>query len=155
MTRESFYNDRRKERKIDFLADIRVVRKYFCRKHDLQPGDFEFLCKLHQIDKFIYKDFEENEYTLCWNKHRWDDLKAKDWIVVWRDRKPSEGRNYKIYTISRKAKRMIDDCYKILCGELPIPEETRINPIMKEESYNDKRYAKAIRMFNAARNKKD
>lgn len=49
---------------------------------------------------------------------------------------------------------MIEDCYRILCGEKDIPETSQHNPIMKEESYNDKRYAAAIRAFNSARNER-
>lgn len=154
MNRKDFYDDRRKERKIDFLADYRIVRKYFCRKHDLGPGEFEMLCKLHSLGTFIMKDFKEADGTLTWNNTRWHKL-WKEWIIVYRQRKPSEGQNYKIYTLSRKAKRMIEDCYKILCGEKDIPMDCRKNPVMKEETYQDKRYAKAMRLFAEARNNKN
>lgn len=154
MNRKDFYNDNRKERRIDFLGDYRVVRKYLCRKHDLEAGEFEFLCKLHALDKFIKQDFLEHKHTISWNQRLWDDMFGT-WIKVWRERKPSEGQNYKIYTITRKCKNMIEECYKILCGEIPIPEDIRKNPIMKKSTYQDKRYAKAIQLFNATRNKRE
>ena len=150
MERKDFYNDRRKERRIDFLADYRVVRKYFCKKYELGQAEFEFLLKLHSLGTFLRQDFEENRHTMAWQRELWDLLLHKH-IIVYRERKPSEGRNYKIYTISKPTKYMIEDMYKILCGEKPIPETPRHNPIMYERSYNDKRYAKAIRAFNAAR----
>ena len=153
MNRSDFYNDRRKERKIDFLADYPVVRRYFCRKFDLSNQDFQFLCKLHSLGTFIRGDFEENKTMFAWDPQRWNRMLG-DWIEVYRERAPKQGRNYKIYTISLKAKRMIEDCYRMLCGEMDIPETPRYNPVMYEESYQDKRHAEAIRAFNAARNKR-
>ena len=154
MQRNDFYSDRRKERYIDFLADYPVVRKYFCRKFELSSQDFQFLCKLHSLGTFLRGDFEERRLIYSWDQKRWMRFLQDGWIIVYRERKPSAGRNYKIYTISHKAKNMVEDCYKMLCGEMPIPETPRFNPIMKEESYSDKHYADAIRAFNAARNNK-
>lgn len=153
MNRSDFYNDRRKERKIDFLGDYRVVRRYFCRKHDLSAGEFEFICKLHALGTFIKQDFEQGRHVISWDPNTWFKLQ-KDWIKVYRERQPSRDRNYRIYSLNYKGKKMIEDCYKILCGEIPIPEDVKKNPIMKEETYNDKRFAKAIKAFNAARQEK-
>ena len=152
MQRNDFYQDKRKERTIDFLADYPVVRKYFCRKHDLSSQDFQFLCKLHSLGTFLRGDFEQGKLIFSWDVKRWERFLQEDFIKVYRERKPSEGRNYKIYTITYKSKKMVEDCYRMLCGEIPIPETPRFNPIMKEESYSDKNYAAAIRAFNAARN---
>lgn len=155
MNRGDFYNDKRKERRINFLEDYRVVSKYICRKHDMSRGDLEFLFKLHGMGTFIKKDFENSKGIISWDAERWFNMLTDGTIVVYRERKPSLGRNYKIYTISRKAKTIVEDCYKILCGELDIPEAPRYNPIMKEETYSDKKYAEAIRMFNKARKNLD
>lgn len=152
-SRGDFYDDKRKERKVNFLEDVRVIRRYFCRKHDLTPEHFEFLCKLHGLGTFIMADFHEHRQLMKWNKSRWNILYGT-WIITHRERKPSAGRNYKIYKISPKAKRMIEECYDILCGKKGIPEELHRNPMMREDTYNDKRYAKAVRQFNEARNNK-
>lgn len=153
MKRSDFYVDKRKERTIDFLADYRVVRRYFCRKHNLVDADWEFLCKLHSLGTFIKADFENNKHTCNWNKNRWQNM-LHEWIEVWRTRRPTKGQNYAIYTLTQKGKDAVESCYKILCGEKGIPETKQHNPIMKEETYTDKRYARAIREFNAERNKK-
>lgn len=153
MNRSDFYNDKRKERKVNFLADYRVVRKYLCRKYGLKQAQFEFLCKLHSLGTFLKADFEGAEGIIPWQCDRWAVMLG-DTIVVHRERKPSEGRNYKIYTISDDAKYIIEECYRILCGEKSIPETARYNPIMREDSYSDKKYAEAIRMFNRARQNK-
>lgn len=154
MNRSDFYSDRRKERKINFLADYPIVRKYLCRKHGLKAQDFQLLCKLHSLGTFLRSDFEEHKLFWSWDLNRWTRMLKEDWIVVYRERKPSEGRNYKIYSISYKCKKMVEDCYRMLCGEMAIPESTRHNKVMKEETYSDKRLAAAIRAFNAARNEK-
>lgn len=153
MERGSFYDGRRKERKIDFLADYRVVKRYFCRANDLRAGDFDLLLKLHSIGDFLRADFYENKGHLAWCRERWDRLHGK-WIVTYRERRPSKGQNYKIYRISRSAHTMIERCYKTICGEIAIPETKRYNPIMKEKTYIDTKYAAAIRAFNLARNNK-
>ena len=153
MTRQQVYNPMRNERKVDFLYGIRVVRRYFCTKHSISQGDFELLCDLHALKRFRKQDFENGTITLTWDKKRWERLLAEDWIKVYRERRPKHNQNYKIYSLTLKGKTQIENYYKILCGEKPIPETPQHNPIMKEETYNDKRYASAIRAFNAARSK--
>ena len=154
MKRSDFYNDRRKERKINFLADYRIVRQYLQKKHGIAQAEFEMLCKMHSMGTFLKADFESTESVYPWSGHRWTEMLKAGLIVKYRDRKPSMGRNYNIYSIGKDAKNMVDECYKILCGEKAIPESKTFNPIMKEESYSDKKYAEAIRAFNRARNNK-
>ena len=155
MTRQQVYNPRRNERRVDFLYGIRVVRRYFCRKYDLFQGDFELLCDLHALRRFRRQDFENGTITLRWDQDRWERLVEADWIKVYRERRPKKGQNYKIYSLTYKGKSTIEYFYKILCGEKPIPETPQHNPIMKEETYQDKRYAIAIKAFNAARSKRE
>lgn len=158
MKRESFYDSKRKDLKIDFLADYRVVRKYFLRKHGIQQADFELLVKLHSINfipgivgTFIKEDFKNGTIVLSWNEDRWSNLRDNDeWIKVVRQRAPKKGRNFAIFGLSDKAKKMVKQTYEILCGEREIPESTQFNPIMKRESYTDKVYANAILSFNEA-----
>ena len=155
MSRDEIYDFRRNERKLNFLYGIRTVRYYFLRKYGLEQGDFELICDLHAIKTFRREDFENGIITLTWDRKRWQRMLQDEWIYVYRERKPSEGRNYKIFKITKKAHNMIERFYRILCGEEPIPENTIVNPVMKKESYQDKRYAAAIQAFNAARQKLD
>lgn len=149
MDKNSFYDSRRKEREFDFLADYRIVRQYFCRKYDLTQAEIELIWKLHSLGKFIKNDIEATKYVFDWNFHKMVyQLQTKGHITVWRERKPSEGQNYKIYQLSRRTKTMVEDFYKILCGEEPIPEDEKKNPIMKREGYSDKVYSVAIQDFN-------
>lgn len=150
MTREDFYDWRREERKIDFLADYRVVRKYFCARHDLSASEIEMLWKLHSLGKFIKNDYEITRGIHPWDPKRFQFYMDNGWIKVWRQRKPSIGQNYKIYEVTRKCKMMVEEFYKIMCKEIPIPTDLKKNPIMKRETYTDKVYAHAILNFNKA-----
>lgn len=150
MTRKDFYDSVRKERRIDFCADLRVVRQFFLRKYGITQADFEFLLKLDSLDKFIKQDFEEGEIVCHWDKHRWKRLRKNDeWIVVWR-RRDGSAKNYNIYKTSKKCSEMVTRFYKMLCGEEFIPEDPRSNPIMKKETYSDKTYSTAMINFNKA-----
>lgn len=155
MNRNSFYSDRRKERRVDFLADLRVVSRYICKKHEVQRSEFEMLLKMHAMGTFLKADFDCAEAIFPWTKDRWGKMLKAGWLVRYRHRKPSQGRNYNIYTITEKSKVMVEECYSILCGEKAIPEAPRFNPIMKESTYTDIRYAEAIRLFNKARQNKE
>ena len=153
MTKREVYNPTRGERHVDFLYGIRVVRRYIARKNDISEPDLEFLCDLHALKRFRRQDFDNGTVTLTWDKDRWKRMLDNDWVKVYRERKPSAGRNYKIYSLTYKGRRTVEYFYEILCGEKPIPEVKQHNSIMKEETYNDKRYAAAIRAFNAAKQK--
>ena len=158
MKRSDFYDDRRKVRKINFLADYRTVRKYFLRRYDIKQAEFELILKLHDVEfiagrpgTFVKEDFISGEVTANWNEDRWLELRKNDeWIRVVRERKPSQNRNFAIFGLSDKAKSMVNYTYEILCGEKPIPETKQHNPIMKRETYSDKTYATAIIEFNKA-----
>lgn len=150
MNRSDFYNDRNKERKINFLSGIRLVRRYFCRKYDISQTDMELLWRLHDLEKFIREDFLHAAGLASWDAGRFKKLLENDWIKVWRKRAPSKGQRYNIYCLTYKAKSIINDTYKILCGEMEIPTSKRANPIMKRETYNDKVYANEIDRFNEA-----
>lgn len=150
---KEFYSPKRRQRNVDFLYGVRVARMFFLKRYDLQQGDFELLCDLHAIGRFRRQDFENGTVTLAWDKGRWKRLMDAGFIIVFRERNQKKEMNYKIYKISRSAHDMIEKYYRILLGEEEIPESRRHNPIMREETYTDKRYAAAIKAFNAARSK--
>lgn len=149
MTRKDFYNDLSRERHIDFLADIRLVRRVYCSKYNLTQGDMELLWKLHSLGEFILPDFQENVILCNWNKDRWGMLKREGWIDTKRERNRKEN-NYNVYELSEKGKKMVNRIYKHLCGELALPVDPRSNPIMGSEQFQDKQYAKSILAFNKA-----
>lgn len=148
MTREDFYNDRNKERKINFLADYKLVRKYFCTKYEIHQGDIELLWKLHSLIKFIQDDFGVHQGIHYWDPDRFKRLIREEWIYAWRPKNTKKGQNYSIYMCTKKCNQLVSDMYKTLCGEIPIPEAPQGNPLMKRISYSDKVYSTAIKRFN-------
>ena len=151
MERSDFYYERKGERRIDFLQDYSVVRQYICRKYDLPRADFEFLCKLHGLKRFVRHQFIKGEELYSWDRERWKRFYGP-LVEVFRERAPKKGQNYKIYKLTHRANTLMEEAYAILCGKKGIPEGVRANPMMKESTYNDKRYAAAVKAFNAARN---
>ena len=77
MNRKTFYNDARNERKIDFLANWRTVRWYFCRKYDLPKDDLEYLLKLDSMGIFSIPEAVNEDKILHWDKTRWDRLRKE------------------------------------------------------------------------------
>ena len=146
-SRKDFYNDRSRELSLNFLADYRVVRQYFCKKYGYSQAEIETIWKLHELKHFINGDIDMIRGVFGWN---FDELmlklKRKGAVVVWREVGP--GQTYRIFSLSRNCKGMVKDFYKILCGEIPLPESLKANPIMRENTYMDKKYATAIRDFN-------
>ena len=146
-SRADFYNDRKKELSLNFLANYRTVRQYFCKKYGFSQSEIETIWKLHELGHFLNGDIDMVKGTHGWNfRELMGRLMKKGAVETWREKAP--GRNYKIYCLSRNCKGMVKDFYKILCGEIPIPESTKANSIMKEDKYSDKKYATAIREFN-------
>lgn len=148
MTRRDFYNDRKKELKIDFLADYRLVRKYFCTKYEIPQGDIELLWKLRSLGKFIKNDFEVHKGIHHWDPNRFTRLEDEGWIYEWREKWAKKDQNYSIYMCTQKGNQVVADMYKTLCGELPIPESIQGNPLMKRRTYTEKVYSAAIKRFN-------
>ena len=146
MNRKSFYNDARRERKIDFLANWRTVRWYFCRKYNLPKDDLEYLLKLDSMDIFDRRDADNEGKILAWSKARWDRLRRDGWVDVFAER--DKNNKYKKFRTSRKCREVVTLIYRTLCGEVPIPESGRSNPIAKREAFTEKVYMSAIEEFN-------
>lgn len=109
----------------------------------------ELLWKLHSLGKFIIPDFQENNILCNWDKKRWGRLKKEDFVYASTQRNGKE-HNYNVYELTAKGKLMMSRIYKHLCGELPIPEDKKYNPIMGSEKYQDRQYAKSVLAFNKA-----
>lgn len=150
MNRKTFYNDITEERYIDFLGDIRLVRRIYCKKHDLSQADMELLFKLHQLDIFTFQQFHSGETLYHWDKKRWARLREKDEWIKKKKHRDMVNSMYNTYELSKKAKTMMNTIYKHLCGELPLPTDERSNPLMKRKAYTDKVYSVAVKDFNEA-----
>jgi hypothetical protein len=129
----------------DYLKYWRVVRYFITAKYDLKPADLDMLLFLSSEKYFAKADFDEFNQLMSWDKNRFEDLKQKGWIEVFR-RKTRLKRT--IYQLTFKAKRMVSLVYDKLEGQ-EIPESPSTNPMfLKNVSYSDKVYRNYIKEMN-------
>ena len=129
-------------REMQLLKYYRLVRKWACKTHGLTDADLELLIYFDCLKRFTRNDYINGTYLMSWDKHRWEKLRTKGWIDVWRQRNRTT-QKYTIYTTSFKTKQLITRIYKILLGQEDIPI-TESNVFYKNKSYTDKVFNKAI-----------
>lgn len=146
------YNDRvrinydRKQPTHDYLKYFRVVRYWAKRTHEVGLADLEMLMFLYSERLFTRTKFNEYEEIMSWDRERFESLRRRDFISVWRKAKGSESA---LYEVSYKGKRLVLSVYKKLAGEEVISESPGRNPIFKKDSpYTDKVYRRAIKIMN-------
>ena len=100
-------------KELNLLKHYRIIRKWACKNNDLTDAELELLIYLDSIDYFTKKDFIKGTYSYSWNNRRWNKLKNKDWIVVWRNRNRTT-QKYNIYKVYYKFKQLINKIYKII-----------------------------------------
>ena len=109
----------------DYLKYWKVVRYYIKSKYDLTTADLDMLMFLRSEKYFSKDDFDEFNELLSWDKNRFESLRERGWIEVFRKR---NGKRKAIYQLSSKAVRGITSIYKKLEGE-EIPESKSNNPL--------------------------
>ena len=73
-------------REIQLFKYYRLVRKWACKTYDLNDADLELLIYLDCKQRFTRQEFIDGTYTYSWDKQRWERLRSKGWIEVWRHR---------------------------------------------------------------------
>jgi hypothetical protein len=129
-------------REIQLFKYYRLVRKWVCKTYDLKDADLELLIYLDCKNRFTRNDFIDGTYTYSWDKNRWERLRRKGWIEVWRHRNRTTIK-YSIFKTSFKCSQLISRIYRILLGEEDIPTSER-NIFFNNKSYTDKVYNKSI-----------
>lgn len=131
----------------DYLKYWRVVRYFVKAKYKLNQEELEMLLFLNSEKYFDKGKFQEFNNLLSWNKNRFEKLRQQGWIEIFR--KPIRSRGIKgIYTLSYKAKRVIQLVYKRLEGK-EIATSNSKNPLFKKNvSYTDKIYRNMIIEMN-------
>ena len=129
----------------NYLKYWRVVRYFILAKYKISTSDLDVLLFLYS-EKYFSKDkFNEFDELISWDVKRFDQLKARGWITVFRKR---SGNKKALYEISYKGRRMLITMYKKLSGE-EIPESPSVNPLfLKNVSYTDKVYRNMIISMN-------
>lgn len=124
----------------------RLVRKWACKTYNLTDADLELLIYLDCKTRFTRNEFIDGTYTYSWDKNRWERLRKKGWIEVWRHRNRTTIK-YSIYKTSFKCSQLILRIYRILLGEEDLPVSKR-NVFHKNKTYTDKVFNKAIEQIN-------
>ena len=102
-------------RELGFLKHYRIVRRWACKKTELNNADIELLIYFDCIGEFRKTDFEEGILTYSWDNRRWNKLLKQGWIVKWRGYNGSD-KTYSIYKISFRCKCLIQQIYRIMLG---------------------------------------
>ena len=134
-------------RELGFLKHYRIVRRWACKKTDLNNADIELLIYFDCIGEFRKTDFEEGILTYSWDNRRWNRLLKEGWIKRWR--KANNGdTQYSLYKISHKTNCLIQQMYRIMLGDEDIPMSVKRNPVLKKKSYSDKLNTRAMKLVN-------
>jgi len=129
----------------DYLKYWRVIRQYIKVKYGLTQSDLDIILFLNSEGYFDKDKFSEFDSILSWDEQRFNKLLRDGWIEVFRKRK---GKVKGLYMLSYKSKRVITSIYKKLNGE-ELPTSPSQNPMfLKNVSYSDKQYRKAIMNMN-------
>ena len=129
-------------REMQIFKYYRLVRKWACKTYNLKDADLELLVYLDCKGRFTRKEFIDGTYTYSWDKNRWERLRQRGWIDVWRHRNRTTIK-YSIFKTSFKSSQLISRIYRILLGEEDIPTSER-NIFYNNKSYTDKVYNKSI-----------
>ena len=134
-------------KKLNLFKHYRIIRKWASRNNNLKEPDLELLIYLDCIELFSKIDFKEGTYSYSWDNRRWNKLLKYGWIKIWRERNRTT-QKYNIYSLTFKSKRLINNIYKIILGEIDIPISTRRNKIMLGKTYTEKVLQKSIHNVN-------
>lgn len=129
-------------REMQLFKYYRLTRKWACKTYNLTDADLELLITLDCIGRFTRKEFQDGEYLMSWDKHRWEKLRQEGWIEVWRHRNRTTIK-YSIFKTSFKCSQLISRIYRILLGEEDLPTSER-SVFYKNETYTDKVFNKAV-----------
>ena len=129
-------------REIKLFKYYRLVRKWACKTYGLTDADLELLIYLDCKDRFTRQEFIDGVYTMSWDKQRWERLRRKGWIEVWRHRNRTSIK-FSIFKTSFKCSQLISRIYRILLGEEDLPTSER-SIFFNNKSYTDKVFNKAI-----------
>tara|TARA_B100001167_G_scaffold191010_1_gene159691 strand:+ start:500 stop:1102 length:603 start_codon:yes stop_codon:yes gene_type:complete len=131
-------------RGFDLLENLHVVRKYIQKKHSVDLKELEILLKLYPMQYFTQRD-----YVAIPKPFKFRSIKnGLDKGLV---EKVNIGEHLgkTIYTISNKKKRIVREFYKMLSGEMKIPEDWNRHFRYKNLNAYDKKALKLIKKINS------
>ena len=125
----------------------RLIRYWVCQNNDLKQADLELLIYLYDEDYFTKEDFKTGTLLCSWDDNRFHRLMKEGWLKRTHNGSGRLGGHSK-YITTPKTKKLVKTIYKTISGERHIPEDIRMNKIMKKSKYTDKLYSLAIKAFN-------
>jgi len=132
----------------DYLKYWRVVKHYVKMRYDLSQQDLEMLLFLKSEDYFSREKFVEYGRTMSWHPTRLKSLIDRGWIEIFR---PYKNFKKAIYTLSIKAKHVLNSIYRKLEGEEPLTDNPDLNPLKRKKlTYANRMYSKEIDVMNEA-----
>lgn len=130
----------------DYLKYWRVVKHYVKMRYDLSQQDLEMLLFLKSENYFSREKFIEYGRTMSWNPTRLKSLIDRGWIEIFR---PYKNFKKAIYTLSLKAKSVLNSIYRKLEGEEPLTDNPDLNPLKRKKlTYANRMYAKEMEVMN-------
>ena len=89
----------------DYLKYWKVIRQFTKIKYEVSQADLDMLMFLYSEKYFDKYKFEEYEKIFSWDRLRFDSLKRRGWIELFRsgEKKRSLKRTKPIYQLTNKA----------------------------------------------------
>jgi len=136
----------------DYLKYYRAMRMWAKAKHGLTTPDLEILFFLHSENLFKLSFIKEVQCTFSWDNRRFKRLLDDGWITLWRENSKGEAA---LYTVSHKAKILMNNIYARLEGKVAISEDPTNNPIYKKDAtYSQNMTKRVFRKMNLTRKEK-
>lgn len=151
MERSDFIN-RKGERKVDFLKYYGLIERIYARDNDLSLAMFRLILYLDAVPYFTRQDFLDGTLYFTWDKRLFNKILKDGWINVIKNGYRKAG-DHNHYNVSLKGKLMVTSVYKILCGEMELPEKYKRTREKAHARYIDKTEKTAIKAMEQSRAK--
>jgi hypothetical protein len=117
-------------------------------KHNISTAELDMLLFLYSEGVFSSKDFERYNTLFTWRPERMHRMIKKDFIRVFRK---GGGNLRTLYELTYKSKRIVDNIYKQLEGEMLLSTNPSISPMFKKDApYSHKVMQNAILQMRKA-----
>lgn len=165
-TREQLLANNRKrkvqvyEREFDYMKYWKIIRKWAQAQYDLTYNEIDLLFFIYSELYFSRQFFNEYAFIFGQNTRKLDELVARGWIDLWREKRPNQRA---LYVISRKGVFCIKSIYDKLEG-LPFATSERRNrvyanrrsaPMRRCAAYMRKLNHERLKLLRLARESQD
>ena len=129
-----------------YLKYWKVVRKFIKSKYDLSQAELDMILFLCDEEYFNKDKFVEFNKLLHFNKRRFNELHNQGWIETIRK---YDGKSKALYSVSYKARRVVNSIYKKLSGEVfPVTQVNNNKMFKVSASYTEKVHRNMILKIN-------